>query len=258
MFAQKFYLQRQFSPDDIDWSLFEEGKLSEDDQRILRTTAGAEAGSLSAEMFILKLIPDTMPDLRACTMKWAADEMKHSFIMNEYCDRFVPEGGMGDEYYDAICEDFNTPPSSIPLALTTAMCTEFTVLHWYLGMSERFQEPLAKKLFKQIATDESRHGAMFMHFIKELTDESTMKDVLGMIYMFITKKDMYSGKLTSFEGSDKPTIYERLPHPETYDDFFDSVYDKNKLISKLLRLASDISGQKLETKNDLKRYFIRL
>jgi rubrerythrin len=224
--------------------------------KVIKMNVAVEYAALPATIAILKDIPQEQHDLRSSIIKWVHDENKHAYILNEYSSRFLKQD-MVDIEFEQIAIDFSPAMVSVPASLTMHLCTELTTIRWYKKMIEWHEEPLIKSIYKNILIDEANHANMFRKFLKQNITKETMKEVLGIFQLFMTKKHFISIKLASTTTIDKQTIHSRLPEPELFDHFLNNILNYNeqdieRLNKSLLKIASEISDQQFDTINDLK------
>jgi len=259
MFSQKFYLHNNFDISKIDWDSYQKGKLSQIHSKVIKMNAAVEYAALPATVSILKYIPDSQQDLRSSIIKWVHDENKHAYALNEYANRFIPDAILIDAQFEEIGIDFSDSEVSVVASLALHLCTELSTIRWYKKMVEWHEEPLIKSIYKTLMIDEANHANMFKHFLKELTTKETLKEVLTVFQLFMTKKHFISIKMASTTDIDKQTIHSRLPEPELFDHFLNDILNYNgddidKLHKTLLKIASEISDKELNSINELKLF----
>ena len=258
MFSHKFYLNNNFDISKINWDSYQEGKLSQIHSKVIKMSVAVEFAALPATVSILKQIPESQQDLRSSIIKWVHDENKHAYVLNEYANRFTKDILIDTEFKE-IGIDFSKSEVSVPASLALHMCTELSTIRWYTKMVDWFEEPLIKLLYKSLIIDESNHANMFKYFLKQLTTKENLKEVLTVFQLFMIKKHFISIKMVSSTNIEKQTIQSRLPDPELFDVFLNDILKYNdedikSLHNKLLSIASEISGVKLLTINDLKQF----
>jgi rubrerythrin len=259
MISQKFYLNKSFDVSKIEWDSYQPDKLSELQAEVIKMNTAVEYAALPASLSILKNIPETDQDLRSSIIKWAYDENKHAYVLNEYSRKFIPEGLITPYEFEQVGIDFSDSQVSIAGALTLHMCTELSTIRWYKKMITWHTEPLIKSIYEQLIVDESNHANMFKKFLILYCNKTNIKEVLTIFQLFLTKSYFISIKMASTTTIDKQSIYSRLPNPKLFDYFLNDVLrydniDQSKLHCSLLKIASEISGTHFNNVSDLKSY----
>lgn len=259
MISKDFYLSRSLNASNIDWDSYKEGSLSDMHAEVIKMNAVIEYASLPAALSMLKETPEDDLDLQSFIIKWANDEHKHAFILQEYSNRFIPSAEATLREFEEVSIRFSDSPMTIAETMALHMCTELSAIRWYRKMSEWHTEPLIKNIYKNLVLDEANHAGMFKAFMNKYYTKENEKGVLAVFQLFMGSRFFISIKAASTLEIEKKTVHSRLPNPELFDTFLEDIlkFDQNdhrKLQQTILKVASNLTGQQLTTPLELKQY----
>lgn len=259
MISQKFYLHKAFDASRIDWNLYQPDKLTKIHADVIKMNTVIEYASLPAALSMFKEIPKDDLDLHSFIAKWVHDEHKHAFVLKEYANRFLPQSEATLHDFEEVAIPFSDSPMTVAEVMALHMCTELSVIRWYRKMADWHKEPLIKELYKNLVLDESNHAGAFKAFMKKYYTKENEKGILAIMQLFMGKKYFISIKAASTLDIDKKSVHSRLPEPELFDHFLSNVLcfdekDQARLQGTILRIASNLCGQRFETPLDLKTY----
>ena len=128
---------------DIPWSEFDAGLLTEEQARTVKMNAITEWAALPAtEMFLRDNVHDS--DFSAFMSVWFFEEQKHSLVLIEYLKRFRPELAPTEDELHAV--RFHFDPAPPPETLMLHFCGEIRLNHWYRRAAEWHTEPVIKHI----------------------------------------------------------------------------------------------------------------
>src|ERR1700738_3849336 len=140
---------------DVPWEQLQPELLPEGLLEDLRYICLTELSALYAtEMFIRDFYEDI--DFSAFVSIWFYEEMKHFLTMKKYinkCGLHLPDL---DTELPKLRISFDPGPAV--QTMTMHFIGEHRLALWYNNFADTFQEPVLKKIFRILGTDELRHG----------------------------------------------------------------------------------------------------
>ena len=259
MLSQKIYLNKSFDASSINWEAYQDDKLSSFHAEVIKMNTVIEYASLPAALSMLKEIPETDLDLHSFIAKWVHDEHKHAFILKEYSKRFIPNHEATLHEFEEVAIKFSDSPMTVAETMALHMCTELSVIRWYRKMADWHEEPLIKDIYRSLVLDEANHAGAFKAFMRKYYTKDNAKGILAVFQLFMTNRYFISIKAASTLDINKKSVHSRLPNPELFDHFLQDVlkfdeHDQKRLQASILRIASNLTGHKMTTPNELKQY----
>jgi hypothetical protein len=205
---------------DVPWEQLQPELLPEGLLEDLRYICLTELSALYAtEMFIRDFYEDI--DFSAFVSIWFYEEMKHFLTMKKYinkCGLHLP--------------DLDTELPKLRVS---------------------FEEPVLKKIFRILAQDELRHGAVYMTYLNKAAgkDENVLREALMMsLWMLRSSKDKPKHPTTIT----KPSVLDMLEDPDylvrmiyTYTPKYDETEMKDTVFANLSKFA----GQSIRSEKEL-------
>ncbi|MGH8750563.1 MAG: acyl-ACP desaturase [Burkholderiales bacterium] len=249
---------------DVPWDQFDARKLSDEQAQTIKMNAITEWSALPAtEMFLRDNRHDA--DFSAFMSIWFYEEQKHALVLMEYLERFRPDLVPTEEELKAVRFEFDPAPPLETLMLH--FCGELRLTQWYRCAAQWHTEPVIKKIYQMISSDEARHGGAYLRYMKQAMQ--TMGNEARRAFSKV-------GVLMASPGrSGKPlhptnlhvnknlfpndTIQSRLPDPGWLENWLDHQIRftrewENKVVAAILRNVSSLFNQSFTTVQELNRY----
>lgn len=249
---------------DIPWSEFDSGLLTEEQARTVKMNAITEWAALPAtEMFLRDNVHDS--DFSAFMSVWFFEEQKHSLVLIEYLKRFRPDLAPTEDELHAVRFEFDPAPP--PETLMLHFCGEIRLNHWYRCASEWHTEPVLKHIYRLISRDEARHAGAYLQYMKRMIgnlgdDARTAFAKIGMLMASSARsnKPLHPTNLHVNQALfPNDTVQSRLPDPEWLEHWLDEQIRfgkewEGKVVDMILKNLSLLFDRTIESVQDLNRY----
>ena len=249
---------------DVPWSTFDGSKLSDEQAMTVKMNAITEWSALPAtEMFLRDNRHDS--DFSAFMSVWFYEEQKHALSLIEYLARFRPELVPSEEELHAVRFEFDPAPPLETLMLH--FCGELRLTQWYRRASEWHSEPVIKRIYNLIASDEARHGGAYLKYMKRAIELSgdVARSAFAKIGVLMASPHRSGKPLhpTNLHVSQmhfpRDTVQSRLPDPDWLDNWLDNQikFDRaceSRVIGSILRTLSSLFNQTIKSSGELNRY----
>lgn len=157
---------RHWTLEDINWSLFDASKVSEDLLQVIKTAAMVERNGADYGRYLCSVFRDD-PEFCDVALKWAAEEEQHGLALGKWAMLADPEFD-----FDAAFERFLTiyripidATESVRGSLAGELCARCVVetgtSSFYSAVRDAVDEPALRQICKNIAADEFRHYRLF-------------------------------------------------------------------------------------------------
>jgi len=237
---------------DIPWEEMQPDLLPDGLITDLKYICLTELSALYAtEMFIRDFYEDI--DFCAFVSIWFYEEMKHFLTMKKYINKA-----------GAHIPDIETELPKLRLSFDPGACIQTMTMHfvgehrlalWYNNFGDTFKDPVLQKIFRTLASDELRHGAVYSTYLNKAVkkDEKVLRDALMMaLWMLRSSKDKPKHPTTIT----RPSVMDMLEDPEylvrmiqTYTPGYDETEMKKPIFASLTQLV----GQQIKSERDLLR-----
>jgi hypothetical protein len=235
---------------DVPWEQLQPELLPEGLLADLRYICLTELSALYAtEMFIRDFYEDI--DFCAFVSIWFYEEMKHFLTMKKYINRCGLHLPDLDQELPKLRLSFDPGPAI--QTMTMHFVGEHRLALWYNNFADSFQEPVLKKIFRILAQDELRHGAVYMTYLNKAVskDEKVLRESLLMsLWMLRSSKDKPKHPTTITN----PSVLDMLEDPDylvrmihTYTPKYDETEMKQTVFANL----SKLSGRSIKTEKDI-------
>jgi len=254
----------RWSLDDIPWSRFETGRLTDEQARTVKMNAITEWAALPAtEMFLRDNRHDS--DFSAFISVWFYEEQKHALVLMEYLRRFRPELVPTEAELHAVRFEFDPAPPLDTLMLH--FCGEIRLNHWYRRAAEWHTEPVIRSIYDTLARDEARHGGAYLRYmrraVRQCGDEARAAFAKVGLLMASSRRTAQALHPTNLHVSaglfPRDTVQSRLPEPEWLEAWldrqirFDAVWE-TKVVERILHNLSVLFEQPISSVHELNRY----
>jgi hypothetical protein len=249
---------------DIPWSEFDPGKLSDEQALTIKMNAITEWSALPAtEMFLRDNRNDS--DFSAFMSIWFYEEQKHSLVLMEYLRRFRPDLLPTEEELHAVRFEFDPAPPLETLMLH--FCGELRLTQWYRCAADWHAEPVIKHIYRTISRDEGRHGGAYLKYMKQAIERqgNAARAAFAKIGLLMASsarsgKPLHPTNLHVNQSLfPQDTIQSRLPDPEWLESWltekihFDESWEA-RVVGGILRNLSNLFERPIETIQMLNRY----
>ncbi len=249
---------------DIDWNLFDNSLLSDEQAKTIKMNAITEWSALPAtEMFLRDNRHDS--DFSAFMSIWFYEEQKHALVLIEYLRRFRPELMPTEDELHAVRFEFEPAPALETLMLH--FCGEMRLTQWYKSAAAWHTEPVIKQIYRTLSKDEARHGSAYLRYMKKAIQKFGDNAKLAFAKIGIlmassarTGKPMHPTNLhVNKEFFPNDTVQSRLPDPSWLEHWLDSQIgfdiEKEKMVIRtILNNLSTLCNVILENVTDLSKF----
>jgi hypothetical protein len=239
---------------DIPWEQLQPELLPDGLLRDLRYVCLTELSALYAtEMFIRDFYEDI--DFCAFVSVWFYEEMKHFLTMKKYINRCGLELPDLDTELPKLRLSFDPGPAV--QTMTMHFIGEHRLALWYNNFADTMPEPVLKKIFRILASDELRHGAVYMTYLNKAAkkDENVLREALMMsLWMLRSSNDKPKHPTTVT----KPSVLDMLEDPEYMTRMINTYtpndrYDETEMKEVVFANLSKFAGQSIRSERDIVR-----
>jgi len=235
---------------DVPWEKLQPELLPDGLLKDLRYICLTELSALYAtEMFIRDFYEDI--DFCAFVSIWFYEEMKHFLTMKKYINRCGLHLPDLETELPKLRLSFDPGPAI--QTMTMHFIGEHRLALWYNNFADSFKEPVLHKIFRILASDELRHGAVYMTYLEKAVkkDEKVLREALMMaLWMLRSSQDKPKHPTTITN----PSVMDMLEDPDylvrmirTYTPVYDETEMKETVFANLSRL----SGQTMTSEREL-------
>jgi hypothetical protein len=237
---------------DIPWDQMQPDLLPQGLVKDLRYICLTELSALYAtEMFIRDFYEDI--DFCAFVSIWFYEEMKHFLTMKKYINKAGLELPDLDTELPKLRLSFD--PGAAIQTMTMHFIGEHRLALWYNNFADAFPDPVLQKIFRTLAADELRHGAVYHTYLNKAVkkDETVLREALMMaLWMLRSSSDKPKHPTTIT----KPSVMDMLEDPDylvrmihTYTPGYDETEMKKPIFASL----SQLIGQQVKSERELLR-----
>jgi hypothetical protein len=239
---------------DIPWEKLQPDLLPEGLLHDLRYICLTELSALYAtEMFIRDFYEDI--DFCAFVSVWFYEEMKHFLTMKKYINKSGLQLPDLDTELPKLRLSFDPGPAV--QTMTMHFIGEHRLALWYNNFADTMPEPVLQKIFRILASDELRHGAVYMTYLNKAAkkDENVLREALMMsLWMLRSSKDKPKHPTTVT----KPSVLDMLEDPEYMTRMINTytprgVYDETEMKQTVFANLTKFAGQSIRSERDLLR-----
>jgi rubrerythrin len=152
--------------EDIDWSLFDPSKVSEDLLQVIKTAAMVERNGADYGRYLCNVFRDD-PEFCDVALQWASEEEQHGIALGRWAMLADPEFDF-DAAFDCFLAMYRIPfdsTESVRGSLAGELCARCVVetgtSSFYSAVRDAVDEPVLRQICKNIAADEFRHYRLF-------------------------------------------------------------------------------------------------
>ncbi|MFN2463489.1 MAG: ferritin-like domain-containing protein [Candidatus Dormibacteria bacterium] len=236
---------------DVPWEQLQPELLPDGLLYDLRYICLTELSALYAtEMFIRDFYEDI--DFSAFVSVWFYEEMKHFLTMKKYinkCGLHLP-----DLETELPKLRLSFDPGPAVQTMTMHFIGEHRLALWYNNFADTFQEPVLKKIFRILATDELRHGAVYMTYLDKAAgkDENVLREVLMMsLWMLRSSSDKPKHPTTVT----KPSVLDMLEDPDYLTRMINTYtpvsYDETEMKETVFANLSRFAGRSIKSEREI-------
>jgi hypothetical protein len=146
-------------------------------------------------------------------------------------------------------------PGPAVQTMTMHFIGEHRLALWYNNFADSFKEPVIKKIFRILATDELRHGAVYLTYLNKAAkkDENVLREALMMsLWMLRSSSDKPKHPTTVT----KPSVLDMLEDPDylvrminTYTPL--EKYEETEMKETVFANLSKFAGRSITSERDL-------
>lgn len=249
--------------DDVPWDAHVPELLSDEQAMTIKMNAITEWAALPAtEMFLRDNADDS--DFSAFMSIWFYEEQKHALALMEYLRRFRPHYVPTEGELHAVRFTFDPAPPHETLMLH--YCGEVRLTGWYRRASEWHTEPVIRRIYEYLASDEARHAACYLQYMKRAIER--FGDQARLAFARIgtlmlsrkTGRAMHPTNLhVAHEHFPNDTVQSRLPEPGWMERWLDQQirFDdehEDRVGRSILRKLEGLFGMDFPDLHALRRY----
>jgi hypothetical protein len=239
---------------DIPWEQLQPELLPDGLLHDLRYICLTELSALYAtEMFIRDFYEDI--DFCAFVSIWFYEEMKHFLTMKKYINKSGLHLPDLDTELPKLRLSFDPGPAV--QTMTMHFIGEHRLALWYNNFADTMPEPVLQKIFRILASDELRHGAVYMTYLNKAAgkDSNVLREALMMsLWMLRSSNDKPKHPTTVT----KPSVLDMLEDPEYMTRMINTytprgVYDETEMKETVFANLTKFAGQSIKSEKDILR-----
>ena len=248
---------------DVPWGDFDGSKITERQLHGIKMNAILEWSAMpTAEMFLRDNSSNS--DFSAFISIWFFEEQKHSLVLLEYLSRFAPEYMPTEEELFKVRFTFDSAPAMESLALH--FCGEVRLNHWYRCARDSYNEPVIRRIYQLISSDEARHARAYFDYMKKALAKhgNEAKLIFSQIGMLMTNarlnkgmhptnlhvnKELYPHDTVNSKLPDSDWLEKWLSDEIKFDDTWEELVNKS-----ILGSYSNLLGSSFISPYDLLNY----
>lgn len=167
---------RHWALEDVPWQQFDASKIDPELLKVIKAAAMVEYNGGDYATYLCNVFSDD-PDFQAAARIWASEEVQHGRALGRWAEMADPSFDFEASFkrfkagYSVPLDAGESVRGSCAGELVARCVVEVGTSSYYSALSEAAEEPVLRRLCRNIASDEFRHYKLFYSHLKRYLEK---------------------------------------------------------------------------------------